>query len=163
MGFSEKMYPGTSGNVLLTESASQAILAVAVESLEMQERLRIGGAGNRQTYLLPRATDVVFFGREHFEQVDDALTDILAVVHSAVCEENGNNCVDKQPVHTTFAQLLGFGSWFQGGSTRMWLTKTIMCLPIFRYPYLKHISQGSKVGLLDDTTEIQAVSMIKPD
>ena len=84
--------------VFVSDAAIQALLAVAVVLLQLDEGLTVAGVGRGEPALGPEADDVVVLGLQFLEEAAGSGTECFVVLVLAVSIEKGDDGVDEEQV-----------------------------------------------------------------
>ena len=82
--------------ILIADSASEAVLAVAIHLFELNKRLRVARAFHVEAAVLPHPYDVIVLRFQLVEEVEGPLAELLVALVAAVSKEDGYHGVDEE-------------------------------------------------------------------
>lgn len=80
--------------IFIAEAAAQALLSVAVDTLQLYQCLGVARRLRLQSHLFPRLYDMILLRAQCFEQIEGAVAELLVALVTPVGEEHGHSGVD---------------------------------------------------------------------
>ena len=139
--------------ILHSEAAAEAILAVAVGGAELDEGLAVGSRRHTDAGALPAACDVVAFGVHALENVEGPFGHVLIHLLAAIGEEQGRSGVDEQEVERRLLQR------FRRASARA--AEGVVFLPVGRGLDAEKLAQRIGTVGLEQTREVGAALVVE--
>ena len=97
-------------HAVIAEAAAQAVLALAVACVQLDERLRVGCIVGCYAALLPQAYVGVVLGRQRHKQIVGASHEVFVLAMVAVGMQHGHYGVDNEQVDGCRREMLGIAA-----------------------------------------------------
>ena len=133
-------------HTVIAEAAAQAVLALAVACVQLNERLRVGCIFGCYAALLPQAYVGVVLGRQRHEQIVGASHEEFVLAMVAVGVQHGHYGVDDEQVDGCRREMLGV-------ATRL-VAEGVVGLPVGAYGGLQRLAHLGKRAACGDAAQV---------